>query len=119
MNSGKRILCILLIAAWLPALMGLAIAGTLTIDYKNHGPEIVQAFCDTYNYNETVPDPTAIDDMQPWIPNPESKVQFTRRMVQEYIKNIVKAHRATRAADMARKGEEAVVDSDYGDITNK
>lgn len=45
-------------------------------------------------------------------PNPESKTQFTLRMLREFVKNVVKQAEAPVAADAARATALAAVDND-------
>lgn len=54
---------------------------------------VLDAFAAAYGYQAT------IDGS----PNPETKAQFARRMVRQYVKNTVVAHEAEQAAITARQ----------------
>lgn len=60
-----------------------------------------------YGYKATIPAPNPAD---PPVPNPESKAQFARRMVRQFIHETVKAYEASQAANTAR--DVAVADAD-------
>lgn len=66
---------------------------TITITVPNPVvPRINDAFAATYQYQ------SEIDGA----PNPETKSQFTQRMIRKYVKEIVKAHEAHAAGEAAR-----------------
>ena len=46
---------------------------------------IIDSFCNVYGWKENIDDPEG-EDM---IPNPETKAQFAKRMVIEYVKDTV------------------------------
>lgn len=59
-------------------------------------------------YQDEIDDPDNPGEM---IPNPETKAQFAKRMIKEYIINNVRAWEANQAADAARTAAiEAVED---------
>lgn len=61
-----------------------------------------------YNYQATIPAPNPLN---PPVPNPETKAQFAKRMVANFIKDSVKAYEATQAARIARDTAAASVET--------
>lgn len=59
-----------------------------------------------YGYKAIIPAPNPTD---PPVPNPESKAQFARRMVRQFIHESVRAYEASQASNTAR--DAAVVDA--------
>lgn len=57
-------------------------------------------YCEEHKYQETVTDENGEE-----VSNPETKAQFFDRTMHEHAWNSVKARRASRAADAARKAE--------------
>lgn len=57
------------------------------------GTLIRDAVCDTYNYQPFLPDSSGVLT----VPNPESKAQYAKSMINTYIKDIVKAYRVKEA----------------------
>ncbi len=70
---------------------------------------VVDAFAVQYNRPELVPDPA---NPGQYIPNPETKAAFARRLTKEYIKGVVKAAEASQAAEAARLAAIVDVDAD-------
>ncbi len=70
--------------------------------------DVIDAFAALYNYRETITDPETGEQ----IPNPLSKADFARRKVEDYVKEIVKAYRVNRAAEIARSTEEEKADKE-------
>ena len=68
-------------------------------------PRIISAFVKVYNYQEFI----KVNGVK--TPNPETKVQFTRRMVIAFIKGVVKEEETRLAA------ANVVTDVDQIDIT--
>jgi len=68
-------------------------------------PRVTAAFKAQYNYQATLPDGTA---------NPETEAQFMRRMVKEYIKQVLVAHEAVTAAEDARTNAANQITADFG-----
>lgn len=79
---------------------------TISIDIGANGNRIQDAFAAQYGYQATIPDGSGGT-----IPNPESKNQFTKRKIAEYVKDVVKGHEANLAADAARATAAASVES--------
>ena len=59
---------------------------------------VVAAICGQYNYQEKVKKPDGTE-----IPNPETKPQFTKRIIASFVKESVKAWEANQAGEAARK----------------
>lgn len=71
----------------------------ITIDYPDAvGPRITNAFAGQLDYASKVDDGNGN-----LITNPETKAQFTKRMIQEYIMSVVTAYESNEAAQTARK----------------
>jgi hypothetical protein len=64
----------------------------ISIDISTHGTRIQDAFAASYAYQATINGQ----------PNPESKAQFTKRKIAEYVKDVVRAYEANKAAEDAR-----------------
>ena len=75
-----------------------AVAFTFTVDDAK-AQKVVNSFCKAYRYQESITDPATNQQ----IPNPESKVAFTKRYIATYIKEVVKQVTAAEAADQARE----------------
>jgi hypothetical protein len=69
------------------------------IDIGTHGTRIQEAFAASYGYQATLPDPA---DPTKAITNPETKAQFTKRKIAEYVKEVTRAYEANKAAEEAR-----------------
>lgn len=64
---------------------------TLTLTFDTGSvplTKIHDAFASAYNYQATKPNPSNPGQT---IPNPENKTDFTRRMVKQYIEDVVKS----------------------------
>ena len=59
-----------------------------------HIARVRQAFCAYHGYQDKLPDGTD---------NPETRIQFMKRKIKEYVKNSVTAHEADAAALAARQ----------------
>lgn len=70
---------------------------------------VVDAFATAYNYPSTVPGATPLD---PPVPNPQSKAQFAKAKVIDFIKSVVKGYEATNAAEIARRAALNAADPD-------
>jgi hypothetical protein len=55
----------------------------------NQGVLLRDAICDAYNYQPFLPD----ENGELTIPNPETKNHFSRRMILEFLKDIVRSYR--------------------------
>lgn len=69
---------------------------------------VVDAFVTQYNYQE-------FSDDEEQTPNPESEVDFAKRHVRMFIKDILRAAEANQAAEDARLS--AIEDADLVEIT--
>lgn len=71
--------------------------------------DVVDAFALRYGYQAQIPDPTWVppDPLpedppdHPLIPNPESKVQFAKRMVRQFIVETYRTEQVKKAANEA------------------
>lgn len=70
---------------------------TFTIS-PDHLNKLVDAICINYNYQPLLPD----DEGNLTIPNPESKAEFTRRMIINFLKENVKAYNVNKDVNVAR-----------------
>lgn len=59
---------------------------------------IRNAYCKKYNYQDMIPNPEDPDEL---IPNPETKVNFTKRHIKRQIKDIVREVESTNAGNAA------------------
>lgn len=59
---------------------------------------VIEAFVKMHGYQDTVVDP---QDPMKQIPNPETKPQFTQRMIRNFIKDTVAAHQGVAAQQVA------------------
>jgi len=89
--------------------------GIFTIDYGDKGPLIVDAFCDAYHYQDTIPGPEG--EPGSTIPNPETRADFTKRHLLGYIRAIVKQYLVNQAVPTARSTAQATADTETADIT--
>lgn len=79
---------------------------TLTFTYDTGNvtlAEITNAICAEYEYEAEIPAPPPAPKGT-MIPNPETKAQFARRQVRQFIVGIVKAQRVKAAETTARSG---------------
>ena len=96
---------------------------TVSFDFPREAWEnengIVDAFCGQYHYQERIPseDETrlgylldATDYPGGSIPNPESKSQFTRNRVMDYVNEIWRAHNKTSNLALAAQQIDAELD---------
>lgn len=67
----------------------------------NKAQRIVNGICGTFGYQDTIDD---LDDnsMPRSVPNPETKTQFSKRMLYKMIKDAVMAWESARDAEAAR-----------------
>lgn len=79
---------------------------TITIP-DNMVTRVIDGVAGQNNYQETVQDDDGYE-----IPNPETKGQFVKRMVRQYLKENVKAWEANQAASSARIAAIAAVEAD-------
>lgn len=68
---------------------------------------IINGVCYQNNYRDQIEDPENEGEM---IANPETKAQFAKRMIKEYIKNNVRAYEVSKAVSEARKAKMEEVD---------
>jgi len=90
----KKFLALCLVAVWM---LSTGFTWTVTMD-NSLAVEVRDAFCQQYNYQETIQDTNGNP-----IPNPESKADFAMRHIKTYIREVHKAYKANTAADTARK----------------
>lgn len=82
---------------------------TISLDIGTNANRIANAFAIAYGYQDQVPDPANPGAM---IPNPETKAQFTKKKVADFIRNTVIAVESEKAATDARvASSQAVTDS--------
>ena len=70
---------------------------------------ILDAFTAAYNYQPTVRNAQGVD-----IPNPQTRAQFMKQKLAEYVRETVKTYEATAAADTARTAAAKKVDDETG-----
>lgn len=78
-----------------------------------HLQRVIDAITGHYGYTDTIPDPG--DPEGPEIANPETKGEFTKRQVAEFIKNNVISWEAKQASEAARLT--AIANAEGIDIT--
>jgi hypothetical protein len=67
---------------------------------------VADAFAAAYGYQDNIPNPNpAAALLTPTIPNPETRAQFMRRQIMEFIRNTVKSVEVATAAETARATE--------------
>lgn len=76
---------------------------------------VVNAISSNHNYKETLEDPDDPDG--PGIPNPESRGDFSKRMVRRWIKQHVVAYEANNAGGIARESTSFQADADTDTVT--
>ena len=101
----KKFLALCLVAVWM---LSTGFTWTITMD-NTLAVEVRDAFCQQYNYQETVGKPP--------VPNPESKADFAKRHIKTYIREVHKAYKANSAADTARKAAITASDTAAAGIT--
>lgn len=69
--------------------------------------DVVDAFADAYGYQAEIDDGEGNQ-----IPNPETDIQFAKRMIREYVKNVYKGHQAK----LFEAGRQAVLDTADDDV---
>jgi hypothetical protein len=62
------------------------------------------AFAAQFLYTDTVDDGTGNQ-----VPNPETKQQFTQRMIRDYVKTVVASHEGRVASDTAAAAARAAI----------
>jgi hypothetical protein len=71
-------------------------------------PRVLDAFAATYGRPEEIPDPnhtpTGPGDVV-MIPNPETKAQFAKKMLQQHVREVLTAHEASAEAEAARQAK--------------
>lgn len=72
-------------------------------------PRVIAAFVGVYNYQTQVPDPANPGQM---IANPETKPQFTQRMMRQHAMDVTKTWEASTAGETARAIAVAKVDTE-------
>lgn len=74
----------------------------ITIDVPNAVlARVLDAFAKMYGRPETIPDPA--NPTGPQIPNPQTKAQFAKMKLADFIKDVVKGHEAQKAGGDAQK----------------
>ena len=68
-------------------------------------PRVTDAFVAVYGYSSTLPNGD---------PNPETQVQFARRMVREYVRNVLAAFEAGSAGETASVAADQKARDDIG-----
>ena len=66
-----------------------------------HIPVLLDAFAAVYNYQDQIEDPN--EDVVRLIPNPESKQQFAKRRIINFIKNTYTKHKSDMDIMAARE----------------
>lgn len=71
-------------------------------------PRVLDAFSAVYGRPEEIPDPNHVPtgpmDVV-MIPNPETKAQFAKRMLQQHVKDVLTNHEGNAEAEAARKAK--------------
>ena len=70
---------------------------------------VLAAFAAQYGYQDTVPGANPGD---PPVANPETRVQFTRRMLRRFVMEVVRANEVVAAIETARTDAAAKVDAE-------
>ena len=76
-------------------------------------PLIAQAFCDSYGYRSTIPDP---DSPGKTIPNPQTPAEFTRQKVVDYVREVCRGYIAKTAIAQAKATAQQVAQKQVDDI---
>ena len=85
---------------------------TLTIP-DTKAPRVVNAICANYGYQTDVPlVPANPDTPEATMPNPETKAQFTKKQVINFLKEHVIAYEANQASETARTTARDKADSE-------
>ena len=77
---------------------------TISIDIAS-GPELtraVDAFCGTFGYQATIVNGGGVS-----IPNPETRNQFAKRQLAEYVKRVTRSWEKEQAAKIAAESADA------------
>lgn len=82
---------------------------TLTIP-DGHANRVIEAVAKSCNYNDMVPDLSKRPP--PQMPNPESKTDFMRRQIVEWLMSHVERVEAERDAEAARKAAKDKIKSE-------
>jgi len=65
--------------------------------------EVVEAFAVKHRYPAMVPDTNTSGKLVPdEIPNPQSKAQFAKQIIRDFIRNTYVAHKAEKEAELAK-----------------
>lgn len=84
---------------------------TVSIDIPNAvTARVMDAFCAAHGYQATVPDPANSDG--PYIPNPQTKPQYVKAHIANYIKQTVAVYEAQQAAAQATATATAAANTD-------
>lgn len=67
-------------------------------------PRVLDAFANRFSY-----EPTITQEDGSVVPNPETRVEFTRRMVREFIVQTVLDHESRQAAQIAVESKQAEI----------
>lgn len=63
-----------------------------------HLSRVTDAFTGSYGYQATlVADPVTGRPLLPPIPNPETRTQFTKRKISQYVREVVQSHEREKA----------------------
>lgn len=71
--------------------------------------KVIEAFCDAYGYQATVPDPARPGQTTP---NPQSQQDFFNDQLRKYIREVVRAQDVQAAANAAGAAAGAAADAD-------
>jgi len=79
---------------------------TITIA-DNKIQSVRQSLCEHYNYQSKIP-----NEDGDWVDNPETCVQYSRRMLKDYVVGIHKQVQAEKAYRAAREAKEAEINAE-------
>lgn len=87
---------------------------TITINIPNGvAKRVLDAITSRYHYKETIKDPKSTEEIPlPDIPNPQTKAQFFKGVIVQFLKENVKAYESSKASEKARVSAIDKVDSE-------
>jgi hypothetical protein len=78
---------------------------SVTVNFADAlAPRILDAFAVTYGWTATI-----LDAQGQEVSNPETRAQFTKRMIQRYVKNVVRDYEVQLALATAKANAEIAV----------
>lgn len=84
---------------------------TITLNIPNAVlPRVIDGICNQHNYQAEVI--STDNNKTEYVPNPETKAVFAKRMIIEYCKSAVKNYEAELVANTARKNALTLIDSE-------